>query len=303
MKKVSKFFISFLFIILCFLTVHIPVNADSGWDSDYSSGGSSDWGSSSDWSSSHDWSSSSSRDYYSNGSSNSNSDSDNTFFYIFIAVMSLFLCWTVLGIIGNEIQMIKSFFKRNRADKELNDKIYNHAGNWYSENIDKFLPGFTEKQLLDDLYNKFVEIQNAWMEFDYDTLKRLCTDELYESYKSDLEILSVQGGKNIMNDFKLLSSRISKIERVEGRIVFTIFLNVSFHDYVIDVKNNKVIRGNKHMLMNNKYNLVFVIDNSGFNNICPNCGAKLESRDCPYCGSHVDITSKDFVLSKKERIR
>ena len=39
--------------------------------------------------------------------------------------------------------------------------------------------------------------------------------------------------------------------------------------------------------------------------VCPNCGAKIKSKTegtCEYCGSHVVISPKDYVLSEKKII-
>lgn len=296
MKKFSKFLLSILVILAMIFVVSSPVNADSGWDSDYGGGSSWDSGSSSSW----DSGSSSSWDYddhdYNSSSSGGSSDPAVVFVGVLIFVIALAM------ILLYDYISKKSIKTNNSNNASINDVINEHAGVWSSEHVGDFIPGYDKDKLLAELYQKFIDVQNAWMEFDYEALKKLCTDELYESYKSDLEILKAQNGKNIMNDFNLVNSRIVDIREENEKVVIIIFLEVKFHDYVINVDTNKVTRGNKNTVMDNRYNLVFVTS-KGDTGICPNCGAKIESRDCSYCGSHVDSLNKDFVLSSKSRIR
>lgn len=300
MKKFSKILLGvFIFIAMIFI-VSSPVNADSGWDSDY--GGSSSWdsGGSSSWDSGG--SSSWDHDYGSSSSSSSGSSSSSS--PIVSSIIVLIYISVILYVISSAVlSNIRSSTRRRKNRRDgIGDKLNKHAGLWASEHVGDFIPGYDKDKLLSELYQNFIDVQNAWMEFDYDALKRLCTDELYESYKSDLEILKAQNGKNIMNNFRLVNSRIIDIKEENEKVIITIFLEVKFHDYVIDVDTNKVTRGNKNTVMDNRYNLVFVTSKSD-TGICPNCGAKIESRDCSYCGSHIDSLDKGFVLSNKSRIR
>lgn len=245
----------------------VLINADSGWDYDYNS-----------------------------GSSDSYRSSHTTDPVVTFIGISIFIIFVILIIVYNYYYLPHSKKLVNQYSS-IKEAINNHAGIWSSEHVGDFIPGYDKDKL-----NKFIDVQNAWMEFDYDALKRLCTDELYESYKSDLEILKAQNGKNIMSDFSFVNSRIVDIKDEGDKVVISIFLEVKFHDYVINVDTNKVTRGNKKTIMDNRYNLVFVTSKTD-TGICPNCGAKTDSRDCSYCGSHVDSLNKDFVLSNKSRIR
>ena len=40
------------------------------------------------------------------------------------------------------------------------------------------------------------------MEFDYDTLRKYLSDELFNTYKSQLKVLSAKKQRNIMHDFE-----------------------------------------------------------------------------------------------------
>lgn len=271
MKKYHFIIISFVLMLLCLIMPFTPVRADSGWDSDYDSGG-SDWSSSS-YDSDYD------SDYDGSGSSSPG-------FVIFVIIIIVII---VIASSSNKTGTTKTYsIKSNIGD--------------YDAKVNEYFPGYTEKMLLDVLYNIFVNIQKAWMNFDYESLERLCTDELYESYRSDLEVLKLKNGQNVMFGFKLVDYNINSIEKVKNQIVVHMGLTVSFHDYVIDTNTNKVTRGNKNTVMTNNYLLDFVIDEDQTSiDICPNCGAKLTGNDCEYCHSHVEVKHRHFVLSRKTR--
>ena len=47
------------------------------------------------------------------------------------------------------------------------------------------------------------------MEFDYNKLKEILSDELYNPYEVDLEVLKTKNQKNIMKDFELFESKLN----------------------------------------------------------------------------------------------
>jgi len=176
----------------------------------------------------------------------------------------------------------------------------------YDKVIQKYLPNYTEEMLLQEFYDIFVNIQEAWMKFDYKTLEKYCSNELYESYYMDLEVLKKKHGKNMMSDFTLLSYNIRNIEEVHGRVVIDMFLKVSFKDYVVDTKKNKIIHGDSEVATTKKYDLEYVMDLDSEidkKKVCPNCGAKLHGRECEFCHTIVDTKKDHFVLNKKGIIR
>ena len=158
-----------------------------------------------------------------------------------------------------------------------------------------------EKVLLEnELYSIFLEVQTAWMNFNYKKLQKLCTDELYNTYKSQLEVLSIKNGKNIMSDFTLNNIKIFDITEENDLIVVKAYMNVSFYDYVIDCRTAKVTRGRKDVRLTNEYEMIFVKHKHRTVKHCPSCGSELNGqRICPYCRSVVYNNNKGFVLSKK----
>lgn len=278
-KNLLKKLLILLLIITPF-AITLNVKADSGWDSDYDSGGSS-WSSSSS-----DWDSSSSSSY------SGESSLDPISFIILLAIFLLVYFLVVK-------KKVLSKGNLNIPNSQYQDIS--------KDRLKAILPNLTLDYLKKMAFDKFVEIQNAWMEFDYDKIRELCTDELYNSYTSQLDILKIKNGKNIMSDYKAIETKITDIVEQNGNVSVTVYMKVSFYDYVIDTNTNAVTRGTKDNKIVNNYIMTFVRSKDAINKdiSCPNCGAPVTantSGECEYCGSTIVKDANDFVLSKKTNV-
>ena len=277
MKKKFKSLICILLCAFAILTT-LNVKADSGWDSSYDSGGSS-WSSSDSWSSSSDYSSSYSGDV----------DGGDVVFL----VLAIFIFAIIIIAFGSKGT------KTSTSSYHYNDISL--------EDLQKYLPGKTLEQVKKDVFARFVNIQDAWMNFDYDALREYCTDELYNTYVSQLETLKLKNGQNIMSDYQNLDMKITNITSENNVVSLTVYAEIRFHDYVINTKTNEVTRGSKDRLMTNHYLMTFVIKKGDAKSIknCPSCGAPFEhnaSGICEYCGSTIIKEADELVLSKKTNI-
>lgn len=175
------------------------------------------------------------------------------------------------------------------------------------EELKKIFPDETLESVREMAYTKFVDVQNAWMEFDYDALKKLCSNELANSYIADLDVLKLKNGKNVMHDFTKLDCKVTGVREIDGVATVDVFLYVKFKDYVIDAGTNKVIRGNKSTWMMNAYTLKFTCESKTTKKApktCPNCGAKVKdsaTSTCEFCRATIVKTSKEFVLTEKTK--
>ena len=291
--KLLKGFI--LLLVLIFPFVYLTqVKADSGWDTGYDSGGydSGGWDSGGYDSWDYDYGHSSSNSSGGGGSSpyyTSSFGIDDLIFVIFFFAVIFFVIYGLS-------------YAKGQAKPEIN----------FHEDIsdDKLkiiMPNYTLDELKKIVTQKFIDIQNAWMEFDYDKLRELCTDELYNSYVTQLDVLKIKNGKNIMSDFITQYIYITDVAVENKNYVVKAVLKIEFYDYVINTINNNVIRGRKSTKVLNTYNLEFVKSINDKEEIkCPNCGAPVNtvtSKECEYCGSTIVFDSNDFVLSKKNIIK
>ena len=166
------------------------------------------------------------------------------------------------------------------------------------------IPNFDANAFLKESYNTFIKVQNAWSEFNYDELQKLLSDELYNSYKSQLKALGLKKQKNIMTDFRLMANYINSFSESDTEYTIKTRMMVKFYDYVVD-NDGKVVRGNKNRKLIINYELTWIKSKSSKANKCPNCNAPLDnvnSSTCPYCNSTIISSSHDFILAKKQAI-
>ena len=289
MKKKLLNFLTLCLCLFIFIFGIRNVFADSGWDSSYDSG--SSWSGSDSWSSSSSWDSD-----YSYGSSSSKGgdlSAGETF------IIAIFL---IGGMVVFVIVMSKpSPTSGNNISSSNNYSYYKDIS---LEDLQKVLPNETLEDLKLKLYQKFKDIQDAWENFNYDALREMCTDELAESYISQLDTLKLKNGKNVMSDFNPIDIKITSAKLDNDLISVVVYANITFYDYVINEKTGEVIRGNKSRKVNNHYIMTFVVANESITK-CPGCGAELKmntSGVCEYCRMKIVKNASDFVLSKKTNI-
>ena len=154
------------------------------------------------------------------------------------------------------------------------------------------------KKLAFELYKS---IQEGWMNFDYEGLRKHLTDELYNSYVMQLDALKVKGQQNIMKDFENIDVKITNITEESGIVNVTVYLHTAMYDYVVD-NNKKTVRGKDNHKIDIEYSITFVKASDESKQKCPNCGAPFEGvagGKCEYCGSTIVIGPKEYVMSKK----
>ena len=156
--------------------------------------------------------------------------------------------------------------------------------------IQKYLPDMTEQKLLNTLYDKFVEIETAYMNCDYGTLKKCCTNELYESYKLDIENLKSNKTQCKIKNIISMKSNITGIVKENEYITIKMYLQVFIKYDLEEYDKNK------------RYILNFIIKDNNNEIICPSCGAKVENglSECKYCHTIINNNYIDFVLSSKK---
>ena len=282
MRKYIKKITIFIILLIISLTAVFYVKADSGWDSDY---GGSDWGGS-------DFSSSYSSDYDSDGGSVSMEE--------FIIVMCLLFPFIILGIIG----LIK---QRNNVVINNSPRLFNGNQNYNDLSDEEYIKYFkmSKGEFKNKINKHFIDVQLSWMNFDYDALRKLCTDELYNQYKTLLEALKLKNEQNIMSDFKVNQISVYNIKTENNITEISVYLDIMFKDYVINTNTKKVVRGSRNIYFNNSYELTYVVSNQDKLIKCPTCGAEVEvisSNVCPYCKNTIVQTSNEIVLSKKKII-
>ena len=304
-----------LIIGLCGLTLCVGLknivyrennsNPDSGYDYDYD-GGSSDWDSGG--SSSYDYDYDNDYDYdYNYGSSSHGHSSGGTKCTgdwwsdcggrETIIILSIFMgIPTIIFIIG----LIKDKTKDNKIKQARVDEIFTYNQNAYDILTKE---GFDTNYILERAYQIYYEVQNGWMNYDYNSLRKNLSDELYNEYKIQLDTLRLKNQQNKMTDISKSKIVICDVIRNKGTYTIIVHLGVKQKDYIVNMNNPSVpLRGDKR-LHDVYYELTFEMTKDR-TNFCSNCGATLDgnvaSQTCPYCNSIVISKNHDLIMLKKK---
>ena len=203
------------------------------------------------------------------------------------------------------ISFLSVFKRKNKNKLVLNKKIEKTLNKNFSISgiiLPKLISDYNVDKFLADRYNDYLDIQNAWMNFDYDKLKEKLTDELYNQYVMQLDTMKVKNERNVMSNFDFKDSMLVYEKSENGSVYITMELIVGFYDYI--EKNGKVIRGTKSKKVMQHYEMVFVMDSSK-DIKCPRCGhdiSGIKDNMCPSCHSNIMLQNNDWKLCKKRSV-
>ena len=186
--------------------------------------------------------------------------------------------------------------------EDFKTRAYSVQEHFHINRLDPKTEADLDKNLQKRISDGFFFTQFAHLEFDYDKMRTLLSDELYNNYRVQLKTLSTKGQKNVMKDIEFVRGSIKHFEITESSINITVELAVRQNDYIVDEDGN-IIKGDK-IKDRNTYELLVTraISPNVRNNCCPNCGAAIgdsASQTCEYCGASLITLSKDFVIAKK----
>ncbi len=290
-KKLTRILLAILITIsLAFTITDKPTHADAGYHSNYSGGSSSS-------SSSHSYSggSSSSRSRRSSSSrrssySSSSNNSDRG------DALAGFIIWLVIIII------ILIIIKRNENKRPSQSRSL-QSNAMAVAMLKELVPQFDEKAFLQDGYKIFLDIENAWMNFEMEKVRNVITDEMFNMYESQLSSMEIKGEQNIMKDFVLKDCAITSCVKQNDNIEVTTKYIIEFYDYIINKETKKVLRGSSSRKLRMYYDLTFIMSASQQKiDKCPNCGAPVDVNSagiCPYCHSKIIGENTTWVMSKK----
>jgi len=286
LKLLTKFIIAVLLLSsLCIVANESKTHADAGYHSSYSSGGSSSSSSSYSGGSSYSGSSYSSSSY---GSSSSSSGEGG---------IGALVVWIIIVV----IIIIVMNSKKNVSTSPTLTKL-NSNQNAIAK-LKELIPGFDEKQFLDEGYKIFLDVENAWMNFELEKVHNEITDELYNMYESQISSMEIKGEQNIMSDFVLKDCAITNCKNENDDIEVTTKYIIEFYDYIIEKSSGKVLRGTKARKLRMYYDFTFIKSKSEAKiDTCPNCGAEVKVNSagvCEYCGSKIVGENTTWVMSKK----
>lgn len=298
------------FLISIFLMSSLAI-ADVGdfesYDSDWgSSSWDSDWGSSS-WDS--DWGSSSyDSNYYGGGfTSNSRGGGDVIITIIVIVIIVLVI---INGNKGKVVSNRPVVTQNGYTMGYVRDSARSAQVAESIREIDKF---FNEDKFITDVKNKFITLQNAWTQRDWEIIRPIESESLFEQHSKQLQGYIDRGQINKMERISVNFAELVSFTQDNDKDTVVVALNSSMIDYIIDEKTGNILKGDRENRRTNTYKLSFIrkkgvkteeaTDELKTTN-CPNCGAPTRitsSGKCEYCGSVITIGEHDWVLNDMER--
>ena len=306
MKKRVRLGLILMAVLLCSLTLGAYSLADAGnfsggsdWGGGGSSWGSSDWGSSSSWDSGSSWSSGSTYDsgsgYSDSGSSGSLGCLGGNLFTVVVIVIVVII--------------VLRYMKSGQAGGGQN--VYSAAQEEPGLPLDTLKqkdPNFNEQALLEKVGNQYIQMQNAWQNKDWEPMRAIMTDALYNQMARQLQALIDAKQTNYVERIAVLETRIVRYAVEGDNDVLVVRLSTRITDYTTDDRTGAVISGSttRELFMVYDWKLTRQKDKKTLAQpsvtqiSCPNCGAPLDinhTGKCPYCGTVVTLSDHDWALS------
>lgn len=254
-----------------------------------------------------------SRSYSSSGRSSSSSGSSEidqkTAIILVIAFLVIFV--SVFGLI---IWCVKQPDKKSKKYKNVPPMFPYNATEQITEFIKQNDENFDTEQFLLWAKNIFITIQTAWAQRDWEKIRTIEKEELFEQHNAQLQEYIRLGRINCIERINVNQAFLHKYVRDENFEHLTVCMKVRMIDYIIDEKSGKLLKGNKDNDVYMTYLLTFTrrkgikttLINGVISNSCPHCGAPVDSASagrCEYCGSIVHSGEYNWVLSDMQAVK
>lgn len=186
-----------------------------------------------------------------------------------------------------------------------------------TEQITEFIKqndeNFDTEKFLSWAKKVFIALQAAWTERDWEKIRTLEKEELFEQHNIQLQEFIRLGRINVMDNIQIIDAYLHKFGIDENYEHLIVSLRATMNDYIIDEKSGKVIAGDKYEVFDTIYQMTFTrrkgiktnIVKGRIVSICPHCGAEVESSSagkCQYCGSVIHSGEFNWVLSNLESV-
>lgn len=149
-----------------------------------------------------------------------------------------------------------SRFKRN-VEKEKLLNLEDVSDEVFSKyNLDK-------DKLKKDLFNKYVDIIDNWVNENSYVLGEYVDKDLYNIYLEEKSISELNKKKTIEKNLSLDDIKIINIEEKDNKLVINVDLKIELYKYVIN-KNDKVLRGFKDRKIKEELLLSFIVNNNDY---------------------------------------
>ncbi len=172
---------------------------------------------------------------------------------------------------------------------------------------------FNDEQFLSWVANSFVKLQTAWSKRDWEEIRPLESESLFELHSNQLKGYVERKQINKLERISVNYTELVSFSQDNEKDILVVALNSSMIDYIIDEETGKILNGDNFRRLTNTYKLTYIrkrgiLTEGGTGEVkttnCPNCGAptKITSAGkCEYCGAVITTGNHDWVLNNMER--
>lgn len=183
-----------------------------------------------------------------------------------------------------------------------------------TETIRQSDPDFSADKFIAWSKNIFITLQNAWTARDWEKIRVLEKEELFEQHNMQIQEYIRLGRINVIERINVNQAFLHKYVRDENYEHLTVCMKTRMVDYIIDEKTGSVIKGDANADVYMTYLLTFIrrkgiktsIINGVISSSCPHCGAPVDSASagkCEYCGSVIHTGEFNWVLSDMQAVK
>lgn len=151
------------------------------------------------------------------------------------------------------------------------------------------------------------ELQNAWTGRDWERVRPLETEPLFQMHRYWIDAYRRQGLTNVVADYRILRIEPVKVDTDAFYEAITVRMWAEGRDHTVD-GSGRVVAGSDARLRtwSEYWTLIRNRTASGGTKQvgCPNCGAQVDvgaTGVCPYCGGKLTTGTFDWVLSRIEQ--
>lgn len=181
------------------------------------------------------------------------------------------------------------------------------------ESIHAIDPEFSENAMKEKIANLYVQMQGAWQNKKFESMRPYMTDALYNQFVMQLNELIRSDYTNYVERIAVLDVTLTGWRSDEINDAVVALVNTRINDYTVDDKTGNVVSGSKNQEKFMCYEWTLIRSKGvktaapsgegkeGVNTIhCPSCGAPIEmnqSAKCPYCDCVIDANDFDWAIS------
>ena len=166
-------------------------------------------------------------------------------------------------------------------------------------------PGFDPQALARLAGEAMVAVERAWSTLDPQPSRAFMAPSLWASHRARMELYSLHGRRNVVDEVHVQSSRLVALEEDAGRDRATLRIRASSTDYDVDASGT-VLRGDRlartweaDWVLERSSSATSRDDGGVLGGHCPYCGAPLQLDGdglCGYCHAAATDATHDWVV-------